>query len=63
MCIVEVFTQLKCDRAPKGVFRKTQLQELWDRELRGGVSGSIVCGRRGGGEPRGMAEQRGTVCV
>ena len=53
LCITEVFTQLKCGRAPKGVFRKTQLQELLDRELRGSIScGGVVCGRRGSGFKR-----------
>ena len=66
-CIIEVFTQLKCDRAPKACLVK-QLQELRDRESRGGVSGfSVVCGRRGGEKrrrgPRGSAEQRSAVCV
>ena len=44
MCVTEVYTQLKWDRAPKGVFGEAQLKKLRDRELRGSVSGdSIAC--------------------
>ena len=41
LCITKVFMQLEWDCAPKGVFGKTQLQKLRDRELRGGIS----CGK------------------
>ena len=42
--------QLKWNRAPKGVFGKTQLKKLRDRELSRSVSGgSIVWGRQRGG--------------
>ena len=44
LCITEVFMQMKWCRAPKGVFGKTQLQKLRDRELCGGIS-CVVCGR------------------
>ena len=67
MFVTEVCMQLKWDRMPKGVFDKTQLKKLRDRELRGRVSGdSNVWRRRGGVQRQGGAGWsslcRGILC-